>query len=110
MQEVVERRHERREDRFKRLIEHVTGRDNLAYDTALALRERQDHEDKRRKELHMHWDVHVYQPIAKQACDHVNPPNRAVKQMMRGSKSVGFELPDQKKKIFADVDSDPSRK
>jgi len=110
MQEVVERRHERREDRFKRLIEHVTGRDNLAYRTAMALRERQSHEDKRRKELHMHWDEHVYEPIAKQAYDHMNPPNRSIKQALRGSKSVEFEWPDQRKRIFANVDSDPSRK
>merc|ERR1719506_2039645 len=92
MVEVVEKRHERRADRFNRILDNVTGRDNLAYRTAMALRERQDHEDKRRRELHANWDEQVYQPIAQQAYDHMNPPNRAIKQMLHGSKSVGFVL------------------
>jgi hypothetical protein len=110
MLEVVEKRHERREDRFKRLLENVTGRDNLAYRTAMALRERQDHEDKRRRELHDNWTEQVYQPIALQAYDHMNPPNRAIKQTLHGSKSVGFLLPTDKKTLVANVDGDPNRK
>jgi len=110
MLEVVEKRHERREDRFKRLLQNVTGRDNLAYRTAMALRERQAHEDKRKRELHAAWDEQVYQPIATQAYEHMNPPNRAVKQMLHGSKSVDFILPGDKKKLMANVDGDPNRK
>lgn len=110
MIELVEKRHERREERFNRLLDNVTGRDNLAYRTAMALRERQDHEDKRRRELHANWDEQVYKPIAQQAWDHMNPPNRAIKQMLHGSKSVGFVLPEQKKFLVANVDSDPNRK
>lgn len=110
MVEVVEKRHDRRRDRFKRLLESVTGRDNLAYRTAMALRERQDHEDKRRRELHTNWDEQVYQPIALQAYEHMNPPNRAIKQMLHGSKSVGFILPETKKTLIANVDGDPNRK
>lgn len=110
MLEVVEKRHERREDRFKRLVENVTGRDNLAYRTAMALRERQDHEDKRRRELHANWDEQVHQPIALQAYEHMNPPNRAIKQTLHGSKSVGFILPTDKKTLRANVDADPNRK
>jgi hypothetical protein len=104
MLEVVEKRHERREDRFNRILENVTGRDNLAYRTAMALRERQAHEDKRRRELHAHWDEQVYEPIAKQAFNHMNPASR------QGAKSVAFVWPDQKKRIYANVDGDPSRK
>lgn len=110
MLEVVERRHERREDRFKRLVENVTGRDNLAYRTAMALRERQDHEDKRRRELHANWDEQVHQPIALQAYEHMNPPNRVIKQTLVGSKSVGFLLPTDKKVLRANVEADPNRK
>lgn len=110
MLEVVEKRHERRADRFKRLVENVTGRDNLAYRTAMALRERQAHEDKRRRELHAAWDEHVYQPLAKQSYDHLNPANRAVSQMLNGSKSVEFLLPETKKSLRANVDGDPNRK
>lgn len=110
MAEVVERRHERRGERFDRLLENVTGRDNLAYRTALALRERQDHEEKSRRELHQNWEQQVYQPIAKQAYDHMNPPNRAMKQMLHGSKTVGFLLPETKKTIVANVDGDPNRR
>lgn len=110
MIEVVEKRHERRGERFERLLENVTGRDNLAYRTAMALRERQDHEDKRRRELHEHWDSQVYQPIAMQAYEHMNPPSRLIKQMVTGSKTVGFTLPASKKKLVANVDVDPNRK
>jgi len=110
MVEVVEKRHDRRAERFDRLLENVTGRDNLAYRTALALRERQDHEDKSRRELHQNWEEQVYQPIANQAYNHMNPPNRAVKQMLHGSKNVGFVLPETKKTIVANVDGDPNRK
>jgi len=110
MMEVVEKRHERRGDRFERLLENVTGRDNLAYRTAMALRERQDHEDKRRRELHENWDAQVYQPLALQAYEHMNPPSRLMKQMVTGSKNVGFMLPDSKKTLVANVDGDPNRK
>lgn len=110
MVEVVEKRHERRNDRFNRILESVTGRDNLAYRTAMALRERQDHEDKRRRELHQNWDEQVFKPIAMQAYEHMNPPNRNVKQMLHGSKSVGFVLPGSKKTLVANVDGDPNRK
>lgn len=110
MMEVVERRHERREERFNRLYDNVTGSDNLGLRTAMALRERQAHEDKRRRELHSHWDERVYAPLANQVYQHMNPANRKVKQIMKGSKSVDFEFPDQKKKIFAHVDGDPNRK
>merc|ERR1712091_583238 len=110
MVEVVEKRHERRAERFKRLLESVTGQDNLAYRTAMALRELQDHEDKRRRELHAAWDENVYQPIALQAYEHMNPPNRAIKQMLHGSKSVEFTLPESKKTLIANVDGDPNRK
>jgi hypothetical protein len=110
MLEVVEKRHDRRAERFNRLLENVTGRDNLAYRTAMALRERQDHEDKRKRELHANWDEQVYQPIAMQAYEHMNPPNRVIKQMLHGSKSVNFTLPDAKKTLVANVDGDPNRK
>jgi len=110
MVEVVERRHVRRAERFDRLLDNVCGRDNLAYRTALALRERQDHEEKSRRELHQNWEQQVYQPIAKQAFDHMNPTNRAMKQMLHGSKSVGFLLPETKKVIVANVHSDPNRR
>lgn len=110
MVEVVEKRHERRAERFDRLLENVTGRDNLAYRTAMALRERQDHEDKRKRELHENWDEQVYKPIATQAYEHMNPANRNIKQVLHGSKSVGFVLPDSKKTLVANVDGDPNRK
>mmetsp|Transcript_37278 Transcript_37278/g.57879 ORF Transcript_37278/g.57879 Transcript_37278/m.57879 type:complete len:435 (-) Transcript_37278:97-1401(-) len=110
MMEVVEQRHDKREARFNRLFDNVTGRDNLAFRTAIALREQQAHEDKRRRELHSHWDEHVYEPLAHQVHEHMNPTSRKVKQMMCGSKSVDFELPDQKKTIVVRVDGDPNRK
>merc|ERR1719230_2331912 len=40
----------------------------------------------------------------------MNPPNRAIKQTLTGSKSVGFLLPHDKKTIVHNVDGDPNRK
>ena len=40
----------------------------------------------------------------------MNPENRAVKQVVHGSKSVGFILPGSKKTLVANVDTDPNRK
>jgi hypothetical protein len=108
--ESVERGHERRDERFNRLLREVTGQDNLAYKTALALRERDDHEDKRKRELHAEWDEKVYQPLAEQLHTCLHPGSRADDQKLRGSKSVGFQLPGEKTFIKVNVHGDPARK
>jgi hypothetical protein len=108
--ERVERGHERREDRYKRLYEAVTGKGNLAYKTAMALREREAHEDQRRRELHAEWEENVHRPLADQAHDYMNPRNRHMEQGLMGSKSVDFQMPNQKFNMIANVRSDPARK
>jgi len=117
IRERLEKSHDRRESRFKRLYENVTGRDNLAYKTAMALRERDAHEDHRRHELHSEWESKVYQPIATQAFERLNPKDRALEQELQGYKNVGFLLPSRKDpavpvefRIRADVHADPSRR
>jgi len=101
---------EAREDRFKRLLDEVTGRDNLAYTLAMEIRQREAHSEQRRRELHAAWDEKVYQPIASQAHEHMNPPNRAALQRLSGSKSVSFHIPDQPVRLIASVYEDPARK
>jgi hypothetical protein len=76
----------------------------------MALRERDAHEDRRRRDLHAAWEEKVYQPIATQAHEHLNPPNRQAEQKLVGSKSVSFTLPDEKFKLKLIVDGDPLRK
>lgn len=101
---------EQREDRFKRLLDEVTGRDNLAYTLALEIRQREAHQENRRRELHAAWDEKVFQPIAHQAHGHMNPPDRAVQQRLNGSKSVSFHLPNQIMRLVAREHEDPARK
>lgn len=108
--ERLEKHHDMREARYKRLIESVTGEDNLAYKTALALRERDTHEERRKRELYGAWDEKVFQPMATQLYDHLNMPNRAVQQMLSGSKSVCFQEPGDKFVLVANVHEDPARK
>eukprot|EP00929_Paragymnodinium_shiwhaense_P111964 TRINITY_DN80212_c0_g1_i1.p1 TRINITY_DN80212_c0_g1~~TRINITY_DN80212_c0_g1_i1.p1 ORF type:complete len:464 (-),score=69.45 TRINITY_DN80212_c0_g1_i1:105-1496(-) len=110
VEERVEKGTERREERFKRLLEAVTGKGNLAYKTAMALREREAHEEHRRLEQHAAWNEKVYQPLAEQLEDHMNPPSRKLQQDMNGSKSVDFTLPDANFNLVANVAVDPARK
>merc|ERR550514_1538723 len=110
MLERLDRERELREARFKRLLENVTGRDGLAYQTAMSLREREAHEVARRTELHQEWDEKVFQPLSSQAYDHLNPRNRAIEQSITGEKSVSFSLPGERRKLVANVRHDPARK
>jgi len=105
--ELVDRGIERREDRFKRLLEAVTGKGNLAYKTAMALREREAHEDARRREQHAAWSDKVHQPLADQLDEHMNQP--PVRNSL--DKGVSFTLPDQAPfHLVANVAVDPARK
>mmetsp|Transcript_43164 Transcript_43164/g.119380 ORF Transcript_43164/g.119380 Transcript_43164/m.119380 type:complete len:444 (+) Transcript_43164:230-1561(+) len=108
--ERVERGRERREERYQRLYAEITSRDNLAYKTASTQREREVHQEKRRRELHAAWDEIVYQPLAEQLEQHMNPPNRAYQQRLTGSKSVEFKMPNQVFQLVANVVEDPARK
>mmetsp|Transcript_35176 Transcript_35176/g.64231 ORF Transcript_35176/g.64231 Transcript_35176/m.64231 type:complete len:447 (+) Transcript_35176:69-1409(+) len=105
--ERLERNKGMRDERFNRLVEHVLGRDNLAYQTAIAIREREAHQDKRRRDLHRAWDEKVAQPLEQQAHKHMNPPNRARQQALAGSKSVDFLLPETQVSLVAVVEHDP---
>eukprot|EP00928_Gymnodinium_smaydae_P076367 TRINITY_DN5938_c0_g1_i1.p1 TRINITY_DN5938_c0_g1~~TRINITY_DN5938_c0_g1_i1.p1 ORF type:complete len:436 (-),score=81.02 TRINITY_DN5938_c0_g1_i1:137-1444(-) len=108
--ERVERGKEARDGRFDRLVEAVTGRDNLAYKTAMALRERENHEDRRRQEFHAAWEQRVYKPLSDQAHRHMNPPDRGIMQKMTGNKGVEFRLPSNSRRLIANVCEDPVRK
>jgi len=101
---------EQREDRFKRLLDELGGRDNLAYTLALEIRQREAHQQNRRRELHAAWEDKVYSPIAAQAHERMNPPNRAQQQRLQGTKSVSFEMPGKSFRLHASVCEDPVRK
>lgn len=110
---VAERIHQRqevREERFKRLLDEVTGEDNLAYTVGLEIRQRDVHQENRRRELHSAWESKVYQPLAAQAFDRIN---RAELQRASGAKSVDFHLPSEHPgsfRLVASVVEDPARK
>lgn len=108
--EHIERQHGMREERFKRLLDSVMGRDSLSYQTAMQLREREVHEERRRRQLYAEWDDHVYQPLQSQAFRHMNPPNRARNQSISGFKSVDFSLPDERPQLLVPVSCDPARR
>jgi hypothetical protein len=107
-QEKAERDRDRRDERFSRLLREVTGQDNLAYKTALALREREDHDEQRRRELHEAWDQGVYQPFAQRLHMSLHDPElRAERQRLTGKKDVSFKTPGEKAVIRVNVHGDP---
>lgn len=110
--ERAEQRRDMRHARCMRLVESVTGQNSLASITATALREGMTRERHRRRELHEAWDSKVHQPLANQAHDHLNPPNRRKQQLIAGTKSVALCVsPDkQKPKLKANILEDPARK
>lgn len=109
-QDKVETGHDMREERFKRLLNEVSGRDNLAYKTAIALREREAHEEQRVRELHDAWEEKVYKPLADQVHERLNPPNRASLQKNAGAKAVDFKMPHEIfKPVVVNIIDDPSK-
>jgi len=108
--ERIHQRQEVREERFKRLLEEVTGEDNLAHTVGMEIRQRDVHQENRRRELHVEWQSKVYQPLAAQAFDRIN---RAELQRANGAKSVDFHLPSEHPgsfRLVASVVEDPARK
>jgi len=107
IQDRLERSKSRRDERFNRMVEHVLGRDNLAYQAAVAIRERDSHQERRRRELHAAYDEAVAQPLAEQLYQFMNPPNRARQQALAGCKTVDFKLPSDGPSLFVEVEKDP---
>eukprot|EP00927_Polykrikos_kofoidii_P051248 TRINITY_DN45035_c0_g1_i1.p1 TRINITY_DN45035_c0_g1~~TRINITY_DN45035_c0_g1_i1.p1 ORF type:complete len:445 (+),score=41.11 TRINITY_DN45035_c0_g1_i1:122-1456(+) len=111
--ERVQKGQEWREERFKRMLDSITGNNSLAYKTAVALRERDAHEERRRRELHAVWESKVHAPLANQAHQRMNPPNRALQQQLTGSRCVHIQSPEEEGMEFAlveNVDDNPARK
>eukprot|EP00929_Paragymnodinium_shiwhaense_P034786 TRINITY_DN18884_c0_g1_i1.p1 TRINITY_DN18884_c0_g1~~TRINITY_DN18884_c0_g1_i1.p1 ORF type:complete len:436 (-),score=92.16 TRINITY_DN18884_c0_g1_i1:323-1630(-) len=108
----VEKGKDMRDERFKRLLASVTGKGNLAYKTALALREREAHEDSRRRDLFNSWEEKIYNRLESQADFHINPPSRAHQQKLLGSKSVDFSLPGEHEsfRLVTNLADDPLKK
>jgi hypothetical protein len=108
--ERIERQRAMRDERVKRLTTSLACRDNLAANTAVALLEREAHEKRRRRDLYEAWEKRVFQPLANQAHEHMNPPNRQLQQSVTRSKGVSFDLESEPKKLIARVDGCPVRK
>lgn len=106
----AERHKENREDRFKRLLEEVTCRGDVAFESVMLLRAYEARQEERLRELHAEWDQNVFQPIARHAFKELNRPERGRAQTMAGRKSVDFELPGEKCRIIVDVVKDPCRR
>jgi hypothetical protein len=107
--EKVEFGHEMRDDRFRRLLDTVSGKDNLAYRTAVALREREAHEETRKRALFESWEEKVFQPLAKQSHEYCNPADRKQQQESIGAKNVDFRMPEEKNYLKADISADPCK-
>lgn len=108
--EHIHQRQEVKEERFKRRLEEITGEDNLAHTVGLEIRQRDVHQENRRRELHSAWESKVFQPLAAQAFDRIN---RAELQRASGAKSVDFHLPSEHPgsfRLVASVVEDPARK
>lgn len=110
VQERIEREKDMREVRFKRLLENISGQDNLAYRTAMDLRDRDERERMRRQEQHDQWSEKVHQPIQQQAYDYLNPPDRAAHQQAAGKKHVSWSIPGRQFRLSTNVHDDPNRR
>lgn len=108
--ERVEFNKEQREDRFKRLLDEVMGRDSLTSLLAWEIRRREAHQEKRQKELHAAWEEKVFNPLQTQAHEKLNPQDRALLQRLAGTKSVSFEMPGDVFRLRASPHEDPVRK
>lgn len=110
IREKVEKGKEMREDRFKRLLDSVCSQGGLAMEAAENLRTEDRRQEERRAQLHMEYDEHVNKPVATQAFEQLNPPDRAMLQHSMGSKSVSWKLPDQQFRLRSNVAVDPVRR
>jgi len=99
-----------REERFERLLNSVLGSNSLAHQSAQEIQDRIDVERRRCKERHRDWEEKIYNPLAGQAHQHLNPHSRATIQKLVGSKSVDFQLPDETFRLVASNSEDPIKR
>lgn len=80
-----------------------------AVEVAQHIRWMHEHQEKRRRELFNSWDNQVFQPMASQMFEHMNPPDRQKIQQLTGVKSVSFALPGETFRTHSNVRKDPVR-
>eukprot|EP00440_Ansanella_granifera_P047419 gb/GFBE01051356.1/.p1 GENE.gb/GFBE01051356.1/~~gb/GFBE01051356.1/.p1 ORF type:complete len:479 (+),score=67.22 gb/GFBE01051356.1/:1-1437(+) len=110
IRERNEKFRELRDERFKRLLDTIGDHGGLAQEAAENIRHLEEHQEERRMELHAAYEESVSQPLALQAFNHLNPPNRAMHQRLMGSKSVSWQLPHQTRRLRANVHEDPAKR
>lgn len=99
--EKVETRKQLRQDRSERLDDAVGGEDDVSFQTSMQLREFDMRATQRQCALHRAWEEKVFQPLATQAFEHMNPPSRS------GLKSVEFDVPNEKFRLRVGLEADP---
>jgi len=110
LREKIDKRKDWRDARFKRLLESVSGEDNLAYRTAMDLRDRDEREALRKQQRHEEWNAKIGNVIAEQCFKHMNPPDRAAYQKLAGKKNVQWTMPGYKPRLTVNLHDDPNHK
>jgi hypothetical protein len=109
--ERISKRQNWRDDRFKRLMDtswFMGAEVDMNYRTAMDMQLHASHQENRRAQLHAAREAKLFQPIADQVHNYMNPPNRRLQQILNGTKSVSFHLPDETFQLKANVHGDPA--
>mmetsp|Transcript_48063 Transcript_48063/g.108925 ORF Transcript_48063/g.108925 Transcript_48063/m.108925 type:complete len:424 (+) Transcript_48063:80-1351(+) len=109
IRERVQRHQQLREQRFERLQEEILGQSELRCMASETLRAKAQDDYRRRSQMYEQWNEKVYNNIQKQITRALNPNSREKGQMMGGSKSVGFQLPDENFKPRIHPADDPTK-
>eukprot|EP00928_Gymnodinium_smaydae_P018336 TRINITY_DN16986_c0_g1_i1.p1 TRINITY_DN16986_c0_g1~~TRINITY_DN16986_c0_g1_i1.p1 ORF type:complete len:521 (-),score=87.32 TRINITY_DN16986_c0_g1_i1:105-1667(-) len=99
-----------RDQRFGRMFDDVMGYNPLRAAAARKLREHEDMEEERQRNMHAAWDSNVYQPVAQQAAHHMHNGRALRRQDLVGPRrgaNVGFQLPGSGPKISVNSLADP---
>lgn len=106
----VEQARKARDERFDRLLDNMQGHDNSAHHTARIIQEGLVAERQKASKLHAAWEDSVFDPLMAQASRHLNPPDRLAQQRLLGSKSVGFQIPDEQFRLAVREAADPLKR
>jgi len=110
IQDRLKRMHEMREDRFNRLLDGLTMQTEVHYQTALALRERNERLDNQVRQLHAEMEEKIFDPMERQCGTYLNPPDRHAEIEQSGSKKVDFKIPGQTFRLSYNALQDPARR
>jgi hypothetical protein len=110
IQDRLKRMHEMREERFKRLLDGLTMQTEVHYQTAMALRDRNERMDNQVRQTHAEMEEKVFEPMERQCGAFLNPPNRHLEIERNGCKKVGFQIPGDTFRLTYSASRDPARR